>query len=196
MSVIDPLLPFGVPLESGFSVDSRKRMKTTDWAKWAAVAEILSGIAVVVTLVFLVFEVRGNTNVVRATAFERNIRPMSDFRLMLAQDADLAELNQASLSPDGYSALSAADQLAARHLSASIFLNYENAYYARKYELLGEDEYQRFIFFACFNLGRFGNEMRSGVVAPLTSEYIEHLAEAPECEDVRDWLLSLDTTGR
>lgn len=38
-------------------------------SNWASIAEILSGIAVVISLILLLFEVQGNSEAVRAATF-------------------------------------------------------------------------------------------------------------------------------
>ena len=43
-------------------------------ADWASIAEIISGIAVVVTLIVLIVEVRDNTEVLRVSAYNDNER--------------------------------------------------------------------------------------------------------------------------
>lgn len=58
---------------------------------WASIAEILSGIAVVISLVLLLFEVRGNSEAVRAATFQNvsdSITQIADF----AHDRELVDL--------------------------------------------------------------------------------------------------------
>ena len=62
---------------------------------WAHIAEIISGIAVVVTLVFLVIEVRGNSDLIRANTFNRSIESLIDYRMQIANsDQALATMNE------------------------------------------------------------------------------------------------------
>lgn len=48
---------------------------------WASIAEIISGTAVLITLVFLVFGIRENTEITRAAAYDRNIDSLNQWRL-------------------------------------------------------------------------------------------------------------------
>ena len=56
---------------------------------WASIAEIVSGVAVVITLIFLIVGIRENTNVVRASAFSDNLSAFNDFSMTVAADAEL-----------------------------------------------------------------------------------------------------------
>jgi hypothetical protein len=64
-------------------------------AQLAQVAELLASFAVVVSLVFLVAEVRRNTEVTRAAAYDRSVDALNQWRLTIASDRDLATLWQA-----------------------------------------------------------------------------------------------------
>jgi len=49
-------------------VDSVKRVKTVDWSKWSAIAEIFGAIAIVVTLLYLAIQTQQNTQAIEASA--------------------------------------------------------------------------------------------------------------------------------
>lgn len=57
--------------------------------RWALVMEIVSGIAVVVTLILLIIEVRQNTVAVQASAFQSVSNSWTDFTAMIASDSEL-----------------------------------------------------------------------------------------------------------
>jgi len=57
--------------------------------RWALATEIISGIAVVFTLILLVVEVRENTVAVQASAFQSISNSWTDFTAMIASDSDL-----------------------------------------------------------------------------------------------------------
>ena len=60
---------------------------------WASIAEIISSIAVVVTLVFLIIEIRGNTDEIRAATLTNALGRNQDLILTLAANSELAEIN-------------------------------------------------------------------------------------------------------
>lgn len=75
--------------------------------KWALIAEIISGIAIVVTLIFLIVEIRGNSAAIRAaTATSISDRTQT---LILSSLANLA-LMEASLRDADGDELSALDE--------------------------------------------------------------------------------------
>lgn len=60
--------------------------------KWALVADIASGMAVVVTLIVLIFEVRGNTDAIVVGNRQAIAERTSDFALVVASDPDLSAI--------------------------------------------------------------------------------------------------------
>ncbi len=57
--------------------------------KWALIAEIIGGVAIVLSLLFVGLEIRGNTQVARAEAYESNIDSINEWRLELIRDPRL-----------------------------------------------------------------------------------------------------------
>jgi len=57
----------------------------------ALLAEVMSAIAVVVTLIFLLFEVRANSDLIRASTFDRNIQSVIDFNMGISSDDEAME---------------------------------------------------------------------------------------------------------
>lgn len=55
---------------------------------WANAAQIVSGIAVVVTLLFLILGIRENTAITRATAYDRNMDSLNYVRNVLVTDPE------------------------------------------------------------------------------------------------------------
>ncbi len=60
--------------------------------KWALIGEIVGSFAIVVTLVILIFEVRGNTGEIRAATLADIARRTQEFALLNARSRQLAEL--------------------------------------------------------------------------------------------------------
>lgn len=105
---------------------------------WALVAEIVSGIAVVVSLVFLIVEIRGNSDLIRANAFNRSIESLIDFRTQIAS-------NDASLHVmAGHWGIEDPDLLRRQLLVVNMWSIYEKTYYSQQYGLVGPAEWQRF----------------------------------------------------
>lgn len=106
--------------------------------KWALIAEITSGLAVVISLVFLILEVRANSDLIRANTFNRSIESLIDFRMQIAN-------NDSSLRvmADHWDAESP-DQLRRDLIVVSMWSIYEKTYYSQRYGLVGPAEWERF----------------------------------------------------
>ena len=68
-------------------------MRSDQLQKWALGAEIAGAFAVVVTLGFLTFEMRGNTNAVQAQTYQALMQELNDFRQLLL-DPELIRVSE------------------------------------------------------------------------------------------------------
>lgn len=116
------------------------RRKLSDWAN---IAEIFSGVAVVVTLIFLILGIRENTEVVRASMYQRSTDQIIEWRNLMIADREVAHLFEAFFSGDN-EGLSEIDARRQRQLVLNLFQIYEQAYFAEQYGLLGPAEWRRF----------------------------------------------------
>jgi len=109
----------------------------------ASIAEVVSGIAVVVTLVLLMLGIRDNTEVTRASMFQRSTDRIIEWRRDVMIHAELAELFQAYL--EGRAAeFAGTDQTRLVQLVLNQYQIYEQAYIAERSGLLGSEEWRRF----------------------------------------------------
>jgi hypothetical protein len=69
-----------------------------DWEAIGAVGEILAAIAVLITLGYLAFQARQNSVLIKNTARDATLRDFVDFRLLLFQNREVAELYLKGLS--------------------------------------------------------------------------------------------------
>jgi hypothetical protein len=118
----------------------RMNLKLSDWANIAGIA---SGVAVVVTLVFLIIGIRENTAVTRASMYERSADRLIELRNQALNDPEIARLWQAYLDrrPEG---IDGVDAVRLRQYVLNQFQTYEQAYFARQYGVLGDAEWRRF----------------------------------------------------
>lgn len=119
----------------------------------ASIAEIVSGVAVAITLVFLVLGIRENTEIVRASAYAGSMDSLNDFTMDVVTDADLrpvwtAFLNENTANFDGD------DRQQLQMLLIVLFRNYEKAYFSERYGLLGSTEWGRFERQICLQVDR------------------------------------------
>jgi len=134
-------------------------------AEWASVAEIVSSIAVVVTLMLLVAGIRENTEVTRASMYDSSIDSLNAFRARIIDSRDVANLWNAYRSGDVES-LDTTDRRRISQLVGMLFGIYEKSYYARQYGVIGSSEWSRFEVQICL---QFDSVSRSLIL----KEYLE-----------------------
>ena len=108
-------------------------------SNWANVAQIASGAAVVVTLVILIVEIRGNTEVLRLSAYSDHIDSINEFGALISQDAESSRIWMAFVSEQ----TDDLDEIEMRRLTDWLFIlfrNYEKAYFSEQSGLIGHAE--------------------------------------------------------
>lgn len=149
-------------------------------SNWASIAEIVAAIGVIVTLVFLILEIRENTEITRADAFDRNMESINQWRVELAKDAELTRIWRSRENP---AILTEDDQFRLIMLQGSLWGIYEKSYFAREYGVLGESEWSRFETQMCFQMDSMSPQSWTGMVVSLTSQfmrYAESVCGAPQ----------------
>ena len=136
---------------------------------YAHLAEIVSSIAVVATLIFLIFEVRGNSDLIRANTFNRSIESLVDLRTHIASnDESLA------IMADHWG-IESPDLLRRQLLVVNLWSIYEKTYYSRQYGLVGPAEWERFETRIC-NYTQSGREFWEESIARfLTEEFRDYV---------------------
>ena len=112
-------------------------------SEWASVAEIVSGVAVVLTLIFLAVGIRENTEITRAAAYDRSIDSLNQWRLGVMQDESLVRVWVAYLERDVPN-LTKEDYFRLGLLLNTQWGVYEKSYFANQYGILGPAEWSRF----------------------------------------------------
>lgn len=109
----------------------------------ASIAEVISGVAVLVTLIFLILQIRENTEITRAATFDRNIESVNQVREWIINDPRLAE-SWFAYYEHSLADLSEQDE---RQLIMAVIANfgiYEKSYYAHQRDLMSASEWERF----------------------------------------------------
>ncbi len=124
-------------------------MKTERLQQWALAAEVIGGIAVVVTLGFLVLETRENTNAIQAQTYQSLTSELNIVRRTMA----LPEVVDMTfkLASSGFGAFSEIDRYKYVVYTGAKWGVYESAYYAHERGVLGESEWIRFEDAICRN---------------------------------------------
>ncbi len=138
---------------------------------WASIAEIVSGIAVVITIVFLVVGIRGNTEITRAAVYDRNIDSLNAWRLSVAQDEDLLRVWTAYLQDDT-EGFTGEDHRRMDLILSALWGIYEKSYYSNQYGILGSSEWSRFEARLCPNSTESEELWQEVVARLLTEEFV------------------------
>jgi len=145
--------------------------------KWALIAEIVSGAAIVVTLLFLVLGIRDNTEVLRATAYANLQNGLNEFQIAQMSDPELSRGFGQFINGDAAD-LSDLDQGRLGIGLAILFRNLETAYFMNKYELLGESEWERFEDSICRNRGRLQRYLGDDLIrGTMSSEFMGYIGD-------------------
>lgn len=111
--------------------------------RWASFAEIVSSVAVVVTLVFLVLGLRENSDIMRASSFASATDSLIDLNRDIMKDGELAYIFEAWRVND-VSHLDDRQMAQLAQMAVALFRTYEKAFIADRYDLLGPGEWRRF----------------------------------------------------
>ena len=148
------------------------KRKIKYWAYWA---DVVSGVAVVVTLVFLIFEVRRNSDLVRADAFDRNIESLIELRMHIASnDRSLQAMAE-------HWGIDNPEFLRRQLLAVSLWSIYEKTFYAQNYGLVGEPEWERFETRICRYVGARSEFWHENIAPFLSAEFREFVTS--RCAD-------------
>ena len=148
------------------------KLKLSDWA---SIAEILSGVAVVVTLVFLISSIRANTAALRAETYESNTDDINIFQYEMLRDPDSLRVYEAWLADRGAS-LDDSDLFRLDMILGVQLRELDSEYSAYRYGQMGEAEWRRLGGPAC---GIFRGIEAAGRRMPrLTDEFLEYIDES------------------
>ena len=117
-------------------------------AKIAQFTEIFSGIAVLMTLVFLYVEVRENSAVIRASSYSQSTEMINEWRYQGANNPKLTRLFRMFQNGEA----DKFNEIEAQQFNfyiGALWGVYESSYYAKRYGILGEQEWGRFETQAC-----------------------------------------------
>jgi hypothetical protein len=110
---------------------------------WASVAEIASGIAVIISLILLFLGIRENTEVTRATIYTDVIDSINGLSSDMYRDPELSRIYSAFFARDTAS-LDEADEARLVAIIFTLLRTYEKAFVSRRYGVIGDAEWSRF----------------------------------------------------
>ena len=145
---------------------------------WASIAEIASGVAVVITLVVLVIGIKENTDAIRAQTYAQSINALNEWRVSIYESRDVARLWQAFVTGD----VSEFDGIEITRIAQfvnTLFTIYEHSYYSWQRDLIGDAEWDRFEANICLQYSRIDQVPQMVVVyeGSLTSQFREFVTD-------------------
>ena len=111
---------------------------------------LIANLGVIAGLVFLGFEIRQNTNIAMADAYRENVQDIAEWRELTITDPGLSRLYRTYLR-QGLQAVDEAGRDRIEVLIYNVMGSYENAFIARNYGIIGDEEWGRFQFGACIH---------------------------------------------
>jgi hypothetical protein len=156
-------------------------MNTDGLKKWTLTAELISAVAVIITLIFLVVGMKENTNALQAQTFQELMRDVNNWR------SSIRELESTQLMSkwrvDGIDGVSKEELDVLRIVYLELWGIYEAAFFANERGVLGADEWSRFEKVICRERQTYSNVFwGSGyeglfsfaeILTPLFVEYVE-----------------------
>ena len=147
--------------------------------KWGLIAESVGTIAIVASLIVLVFQVRENTEATRIATFDAVTRSFNDWRNFLVENPEVGELYYnykrgviPSVEQEGLKRSMLGGVL------RNLFTNFDRAYLAYR-SRLDSDEWERIKRGLCSDrdelLGADDDELRRGIYSLLTSEFVAYM---------------------
>ena len=122
-------------------------MKNKQLRKWALSAELISAIAVIVTLVFVIIGMKENTNAMQAQTFQELMRDVNNWRSSIRSLE--RDQTMSTLRSEGFDSLSESQQVLVRLIFLELWGIYEAAFFANERGVLGSDEWARFERMIC-----------------------------------------------
>lgn len=115
--------------------------------EWALAAEIVGGIAVVVTLVFLIIETQENTNAIQAQTYQLLNSDLNAMRRDMSS-GELATIIVKSRE-EGLDSLNSVERYQIIISAQANWAVFESAFYSYRRGTLGEDEWERYLASIC-----------------------------------------------
>jgi len=150
---------------------------------WANVAEIVSGVAVVITLVFLILSIRDDTGTTRTLVFQELMTSLNDFQNVILQDDQLTTVWIARARPDANASdLTEVEQGKLVIMFQTIMRVMDSAFSASQYGTIDQSQADRLLVSACLNYGfyqRRNRELEGRILLPISDEFRAFLESCP-----------------
>ena len=154
----------------------RMNQKLSDWA---SVAEITSGVAVVITLGVLIIGIQDNTDAIRASTYAQSLNSLNQWRASIYESREVAEFWEAFRSGEE-DELNNVDIARLTQFVINLFTIYEHSYFSWQRNLIGDSEWGRFQANICLQYGRIIRlpQVSAAYEGALTEEFRDFVSES------------------
>jgi hypothetical protein len=147
---------------------------------WANIAIIVQGVVIIVSLGFVLYQLRENARLTRAANTQKLVELTSPFTLQLMQDRGTAELWVQGAQK--YDTMDSVDKERYSNLVSWWLIFYANIYYQQRQKLLDEEIYAPWshdleYFIATQNLEQLWGELKE-FFQPIFVEHVDRLIAA------------------
>ncbi len=122
--------------------------------EWSAVAEILSSVAVLATLVFFVIEIRQTNDAVRANTYQGMAAIIVDFNAQFFENPEVSEFIAKTASEDYQ--LTAAEAIRLRAMISASYRMANNIWFQYEVGTISEQQMESFLYPSVLNFRRRG----------------------------------------
>lgn len=140
---------------------------------FATIAEIIGGVAIVVTLIILVLELQRNTVAVQRATYNEISQSINDWRSNLSFVPEVREVIAKLDSGDTLTPEQASIKLG---VGRNLYSIYERAFWANEYDQVGEPEWVRFERMICISKELYWDE--EGAIV-FTEEFVRYVQSCP-----------------
>ena len=117
--------------------------------EYALIAEIVSAIAIIGSLIFVGLEIRQNTNATFATSYDQLLADQMDLRLRIANNPAIIMAFEEFREVEDVNDMATLDHAVGLGVNIALYQLYERAYFSRNYGRLGDAEWNRYMKNIC-----------------------------------------------
>ncbi len=145
--------------------------------KWGLIAEIVGSAAVVVTLIILIVEIRGNTGAIQAQTIQTAAALDQEFLLVVGADPVIAQMWATYLSAP--ETLPRNQQLQGAYLITSVIRRLENVQLQRRLGSLSQEgwESRQALYIGIARSPGFSNFLESPPATLISDEFLDYMVQ-------------------
>ena len=150
-----------------------------NWEAIGAIGEVIGGVAVIVSLLYLAIQIRQNSRMLKATALSATTEAYLSFNMLLGSDPEAARVFQVGL--EDFASLTEAEQRQFLNLLRACFVSYQHVYHQYENGLLDDEMWEQFLrasthLLAIPHIAVWWEDRKSAY----TPQFVQSLERAPQ----------------